>query len=79
VTKIIVNHQYGFDFNRSATDQVLSIQQILEKNGNLWNCFITYIVQTNPTIQLGEKCHISIHHTGVGALNPNIKALLARF
>ena len=39
--EIIGDHQYGFRYNRSATDHIHCIRQILEKNGNTMKQCIT--------------------------------------
>jgi hypothetical protein len=56
VNEIIGVHQYGFRCNRSATDQIFYIQQILEKkwecNGMVHSYFLT---SRKPMTQLREK------------------------
>jgi sorting nexin-29 len=44
--EIIADHQYGFRRNRSTTDQIFYIRQILEKrweyNGTVYQLFIDF-------------------------------------
>jgi hypothetical protein len=37
IDEIIGDHQYGFRHNRSTTDQIFCIRQILEKKGVQWD------------------------------------------
>jgi hypothetical protein len=41
--EIIVNHQCGFRRNRTTTDHIFSIRQILEKSGNTVRQCISYL------------------------------------
>jgi hypothetical protein len=43
VDEIIGDHQCGFRRNRSTTDQIFCIRQILEKNGSTMGLYITYL------------------------------------
>jgi hypothetical protein len=43
--------------NRSTTDQILYIQQILGKNGSIMAQYISYLqISSKPMIQLRGKC-----------------------
>jgi hypothetical protein len=42
INKIIGDHQCGFQRNRSTTDQIFCIHQILEKNGSTMRQYISY-------------------------------------
>jgi hypothetical protein len=48
VNEIIRDHQCGFHHNRSTTDQIFYIQQILEKNGSIMD-------SKKPMTQLRDK------------------------
>jgi hypothetical protein len=43
VNEIIGDHQCGFRLNRSTTDQIFYIRQILEKNGSIMGRCISYL------------------------------------
>jgi hypothetical protein len=43
VDEIIGNHQCGFQRNKSTTDQIFYIRQILEKCGSLMVQYISYL------------------------------------
>jgi hypothetical protein len=54
--EIIGDHQCGFRRNRSTTDHIFSIRQILEKNGNTMRQCISYLYTSRkPMIQLGGR------------------------
>jgi hypothetical protein len=42
IDEIIGDHQFGFRRNRSTTDQIFCIRQILEKNGSTMKQHISY-------------------------------------
>jgi hypothetical protein len=60
INEIIGDHQYGFRRNRSSTDQIFYIRQILEKNGNIMGRCISYLLTSKkPMTQLRDKfCNI---------------------
>jgi hypothetical protein len=54
--EIMGGHQCGFRRNRSTTDQIFYIRQILEKNGSIIAQYISFLyISRWPTIQLGGK------------------------
>jgi hypothetical protein len=56
VNEIIGNDQCGFRHNRSNTDQIFYIRQILEKNGSIMGWYISYLLTSRkPMTQLREK------------------------
>jgi hypothetical protein len=56
VSEIIGDHQCGFHHNRSTTDQIFYIRQILEKNGSMMEWCISYLLTSRkPITQLREK------------------------
>jgi hypothetical protein len=56
VNEIIGDHQCGFRRNRSTTDQIFYIRQILEKNGSIMGRCISYLLTLRkPMTQLREK------------------------
>jgi hypothetical protein len=43
VDEIVGDHHCGFRRNRSTTDQIFCIRQILEKNGSKMGLYISYL------------------------------------
>jgi len=57
--EIIGDHQYGFRRKRSTIDHIFYIRQILEKNGNTMNQFISSLQTSRKLmIQLGGRSHL---------------------
>jgi hypothetical protein len=67
--EIIGDHQCGFRRNRSMTDQIFYVRQILEKSGSIIVQYISYLqISRKPMIQLGGKYYtifsLSLEYAG---------------
>jgi hypothetical protein len=70
VNEIIGNHQCRFHHNRSTTDQIFYIQQILEKNGSIMGWCISYLRPLGrPRRRWEDNIKLDLRETGINGAN----------